>query len=136
MKQNYSLYLFTSILIVVMLTLYTITHFVGISKLDYVHQITGIFSLIITVVLLFYFSIKEFHKKINKENYYKILLLPLSYTITNIIAFSIFADASTGWEYSYGFAITLIWSIFIFTIIAVSNLVILSTKKKTKEYSN
>lgn len=133
MKTKYSLYLFTCILIVIMFTLYTITHFVGISKFDYVHQITTIFSFIITVVLLFYFSILEFRKKISKENYYKILLLPFSYTLTNIVCFLIFADASTGWEYSYGFTITLTWSIFIFVIIAISNMVILSKKQKIKE---
>ncbi|OGH84882.1 MAG: hypothetical protein A2493_00610 [Candidatus Magasanikbacteria bacterium RIFOXYC12_FULL_33_11] len=162
MKSNNSLYVLSGILILVMIILYTITHFVGIlgqeyfienqdkltiaipyepsnpdtgynyyytkTPFDYFYRILTIISLIIPVFLVFYFSITEFKKKINKENYFKTLLLPLSYAFTNIISFLIFADKETGWEYSYGLYIIIAWSILIFIILAVTNLVILSKK--------
>jgi len=97
---------------------------------DYSYQILTYISLIIPLILLFNFSITEFRKKKDKENYFHTLLFPTVYALINILMFLLFADKSTGWEYTYGLYITIAWSILIFIILAVTNLVTLSEKQK------
>jgi len=129
MKYRYNIIFSIIILIFVMFFSYAVLRLLAMTNLSNIHFTLSILSFVIILVLLFTFSIKGFKQNINKANYFKSLLLPITYFLVNIIDFSIFVDKSTGWEYELGLQATLIWSLLFFVIIASTNLVILKRHK-------